>query len=79
MTRRSPIDPRLLRIIQTLEADGTLTELEVDAYALHAAGNGYRMIARHLGISTSSTRDRIGRAQRKIRTRLEQENPNHAA
>ena len=76
--RRQPIDPRLIHIVQTLEDNGTLTPLEVDAYSLHAAGHGYRTIALHLGISTTSTRDRIARAKRKITAHLEQENPDHA-
>lgn len=79
MTRRTPIDPRLVTIVNNLEDAGILTSLEVDAYSLHAAGNGYRTIAKHLGISTTSTRDRIARAQRKIRDHLLKENPDHAA
>lgn len=66
------IDPRIQRAALHLRDAGILTHRELDAYALHAAGNGYMRIALHLGISTSTARDRFKRAERKITTYLQE-------
>lgn len=76
---RPPLDPRLLTLIRTLETRGTLTRYEVDAYAYHAAGYGYRTIARHLGISWTTARDRVCRARLKISTAIHDMEPPDAA
>lgn len=71
-------DPRIQRAALHLNDHGILTDNELDAYALHAAGYGYYRIALQLGLSTSTARDRVRRAQRKLLTYL-QENPDAAA
>jgi len=72
------IDPRIQRVVLHLRDEGVITSRELDAYALHAAGHGYIRISMHLGISSSTARDRVKRAQRKI-TIYFKEHPNAAA
>lgn len=43
-----------------------LTPAERDAVVLYQLGWGYRRIAKHLGISMTSVRDRLERATRRI-------------
>jgi len=71
-------DPRILNAVRHLRDEGIITHRELDAFALHMAGNGYMRIALHLGISTSNARDRVKRAQRKIAIYFE-EHPDAAA
>lgn len=72
------MDPRIHRVVLQLARDGIITSRELDAYALHAAGHGYIRISLHLGISSSTARDRVKRAQRKIILYF-QEHPSEAA
>jgi DNA-binding CsgD family transcriptional regulator len=67
------IDPRIQRAALELNRAGVVTDRELDAYALHAAGNGYMRIALHLGISRGAARDRYKRAERKISDYLKEQ------
>lgn len=55
-------DKELLRL-----AERICTPKEYEAFALWHRGAGYRRIADQLGISFSTTRDRVSRALRKLR------------
>ncbi len=49
-------------------AQRVCTTKELEAFTLWNRGAGYRRVADQLGISTSTVRDRIDRATRKIYT-----------